>query len=105
MVGIAAIAAGQSAAVLARNAAGAVTKLVLPRPATSAPKVPAGADLNIEGLTPIITPNDDFYRIDTTLMPPSVDAASWSLRIHGMVNEEVTITMDELLELPLEEHQ
>ncbi|MDN5550164.1 MAG: molybdopterin-dependent oxidoreductase [Brevibacterium aurantiacum] len=105
VVGIAAIAAGQSAAILARNAAGAVTKLVLPRPATSAPKIPAGADLNIEGLAPIITPNDDFYRIDTALIPPSVDAASWSLRIHGMVDEEVTITMDELLELPLEEHR
>lgn len=104
-VGIAAIAAGQSASILARNAAGAVTKLVLPRPATSAPEMPAGADLDIEGLAPIITPNDDFYRIDTALIPPSVDAASWSLHIHGMVEDEVTITMAQLLELPLEEHR
>ncbi|SMX67402.1 MULTISPECIES: molybdopterin-dependent oxidoreductase [unclassified Brevibacterium] len=104
-VGMAAIAAGQSASILARNAAGAVTKLVLPRPATSAPKIPAGADFDIEGLTPIMTPNDDFYRIDTALIPPSVDAASWSLHIHGMVEDEVTITMAQLLELPLEEHR
>ncbi|SMY00033.1 molybdopterin-dependent oxidoreductase [Brevibacterium antiquum] len=104
-VGIAAIAAGQSASILARNAAGAVTKLVLPRPATSAPEIPAGADLDIGGLAPIMTPNDDFYRIDTALIPPSVDASSWSLHIHGMVEDEVTITMAELLDLPLEEHR
>ncbi|MDN5605536.1 MAG: molybdopterin-dependent oxidoreductase [Brevibacterium sp.] len=104
-VGVAAIAAGQSSSTLARNAAGAVTKLVLPRAATSAPKISAGADLGIDGLAPIITGNDDFYRIDTALVPPAVDAASWSLHIHGMVDEEVTITMEELLELPLEEHR
>ncbi|MCF2572124.1 molybdopterin-dependent oxidoreductase [Brevibacterium sp. UCMA 11754] len=104
-VGIAAIAAGQSASILARNAAGAVTKLVLPQPATSAPKIPAGAELDIDGLAPIMTATDDFYRIDTALIPPSVGASSWSLRIHGMVDEEVTITMAELLELPLEEHR
>lgn len=104
-VGVAAIAAGQSASILARNAAGAVTKLVLPPPATSAPEIPAGADLSIDGLAPIMTPNEDFYRIDTALIPPAVDASSWSLRIHGMVDEEVTITMAELLDLPLEEHR
>lgn len=104
-VGVAAIAAGQSASILARNAAGAVTKLVLPRPATSAPEIPSGADLGIDGLAPIITPNEDFYRIDTALIPPAVDASSWSLRIHGMVDEDVTITMAELLDLPLEEHR
>ncbi|GAA1529723.1 molybdopterin-dependent oxidoreductase [Brevibacterium picturae] len=104
-VGVAAIAAGQSASILARNAAGAVTKLVLPPPATSAPEIPAGADLGIDGLAPIMTDNEDFYRIDTALIPPAVDASSWSLRIHGMVDDEVTITMAELLDLPLEEHR
>ncbi|MCD1284309.1 molybdopterin-dependent oxidoreductase [Brevibacterium sp. GP-SGM9] len=103
-LGIAAIAAGQSTAVLARSAAGTVTKLLLPRPATSAPEIPAGADLDIDGLAPIVTARDDFYRIDTALIPPAVSAQTWSLRIHGMVEEEVTITMDELLALPLEEH-
>lgn len=103
-IGVAAIAAGQSAAVLARNAAGAVAQFVLPRPATSAPPIPDGADLEIDSLAPIITPNSEFYRIDTALVPPAVDAGSWSLRIHGMVDREVTVTMEELLALPLEEH-
>lgn len=103
-IGVAAIAAGQSAAVLARNAAGTVANLVLPRPAASAPPIPAGADLEIDDLAPIVTPNADFYRIDTALVPPAVDAGTWSLRIHGMVEREVTVTMEELLALPLEEH-
>src|SRR5699024_608367 len=30
--------------------------------------------------------------------------AEWSLRIHGMVDNEVTLTMDDVLDLPLEEH-
>ena len=34
---------------------------------------------------------------------PQVDPADWSLRIHGLVANEVTITWDELLALPLEE--
>jgi DMSO/TMAO reductase YedYZ molybdopterin-dependent catalytic subunit len=103
-IGIAAVAAGQSAASLARSAAGTVTRLVLPRPATSAPEIPAGAELDVTGLTPLVTANQDFYRIDTALIPPSVDAGTWQLRIHGLVEHEVTITMAELLDLPLEEH-
>ena len=55
------------------------------------------------GLTPVITPNAQFYRIDTALAVPAVDPSTWSLRIHGMVEREVTITWDELLALPLEE--
>jgi DMSO/TMAO reductase YedYZ molybdopterin-dependent catalytic subunit len=104
VIGIAAVAAGQSAAALARSAAGAVTKLALPRPAASAPEIPAGAELDVAGLTPLVTANEDFYRIDTALLPPSVDASTWQLRIHGLVEHEVTITMAELLDLPLEEH-
>ncbi len=104
-LGVAGVALGRSAAVLARSAAGALTNLVLPAPATSAPEVPAGAELRVPGLAPLITGNDDFYRIDTLLVPPVVDASAWSLRIHGMVEREVRISMAELLELPLEEHR
>ncbi|HET6672172.1 MAG TPA: molybdopterin-dependent oxidoreductase [Agromyces sp.] len=76
--------------------------IALPRPAARA-TVASGADLNIDGLAPVITPNAEFYRIDTALAVPAVDPSTWSLRIHGMVEREVTITWDELLALPLEE--
>jgi DMSO/TMAO reductase YedYZ molybdopterin-dependent catalytic subunit len=78
--------------------------LTLPSPAVAAPPVPASASLDVPGLSPVITPNADFYRIDTALQVPSIDPADWSLRIHGMVDEEVVITWNELLALPLEEH-
>ncbi|MFE6735141.1 molybdopterin-dependent oxidoreductase [Microbacterium sp. NPDC057650] len=79
------------------------TAIRLPAPKTPAPAIPAGAELDVPGITPLITPNQDFYRIDTALVVPSVDPADWRLRIHGMVAHEVTLTWDELLALPLQE--
>ena len=76
--------------------------IALPSPAASA-NVPAAAELGIDGLAPVVTPNAQFYRIDTALAVPSVDPSTWSLRIHGMVERDVTLTWDELLALPLEE--
>ncbi|GGK97562.1 DMSO/TMAO reductase YedYZ molybdopterin-dependent catalytic subunit [Curtobacterium luteum] len=90
--------ATMQAAVAARRA------IRLPTPATAAPAVPAGASLDVSGITPVITPNDAFYRIDTALTVPSVDPATWKLRIHGAVEREVELTWDELLSLPLQEH-
>lgn len=75
----------------------------LPGAAVRAPAVPAGAELGIPGLTPVITPNAEFYRIDTALQVPNLDPATWSLRIHGLVENEVVLTWDELIALPLEE--
>jgi DMSO/TMAO reductase YedYZ molybdopterin-dependent catalytic subunit len=76
--------------------------ITLPAPTATA-TVPTGAELGIDGLAPVITPNGEFYRIDTALAVPAVDPSGWSLRIHGMVDREVTITWDELLALPLAE--
>ena len=50
-----------------------------------------------------MTPNAEFYRIDTALIVPQVDPADWSLRIHGMVDREVEITWDQLLAMPMQE--
>ena len=72
-----------------------------PRPAVPAPPLPPGSDLNIPGLSSFITPDDTFYRVDTALLLPQVDPATWQLRIHGMVQREVTITFAELLRRPL----
>ena len=53
------------------------------------------------GISPFITPNGQFYRVDTAIIVPQVDPANWTLRIHGMVAREITITFDELLRRPL----
>jgi len=52
-----------------------------------------------------LTPQSDFFLIDTVgKMYPRVDAADWSLRIHGMVDREVTLTMSDIEKLPYVEH-
>lgn len=69
----------------------------LPGAAAPLPDLPPDADLRLPGLTSYLTPNSDFYRIDTALIVPQVSTDSWSLRIHGMVEQEITLTWDDLL--------
>ncbi len=76
----------------------------IPRPAKPAPPLPAGVDLKIPDLSSFVTPNSSFYRVDTAIVLPQVDPKTWQLRIHGMVDREVSITFDELLRRPLIEH-
>ena len=103
-IGAVTIAAGQTVASLAQDAGAAVAKLVLPTPAKKAAAIPAAASTDVDGTVPFVTEAKDFYRIDTVLSPPVIDPEQWSLRIHGMVENEVTLTMDDVLDLPLEEH-
>jgi DMSO/TMAO reductase YedYZ molybdopterin-dependent catalytic subunit len=75
----------------------------LPPPAETVPPLSAGTDLSptIPGLTPIVMPNDRFYKIDTSLLVPGVSTDGWRLRIHGMVDRETVLTWDELIGLPM----
>ncbi|BDT97824.1 MULTISPECIES: molybdopterin-dependent oxidoreductase [Nocardia] len=76
----------------------------LPEPTAPAEPVAPGVDLRVPGLTPYLTPNDDFYRIDTALIVPQVSKDGWSLRIHGMVDREIRLDWSELARRPVEEH-
>ena len=73
----------------------------LPQPVRRAPAPSAGVDLHIPGLSPFVTPNGSFYRVDTALILPEVPPSSWQLRIHGMVAHEMTLSFNDLLKLPL----
>ncbi len=82
----------------ARNTAVAVREaLKLPAPKRKAAPLPAGVQAPVQGLVPFVTPNADFYRIDTALIVPEIDPANWALRVHGMVENEFTLGFDELL--------
>ena len=72
----------------------------LPAPVRPAGPVPAGADLDIPGLTPLFIPNEEFYRIDTALRVPVVDPGTWQLEVRGMVDNPYTLTYADLMELP-----
>ena len=43
-----------------------------------------------------VTSNKDFYRIDTALNVPQLSRKDWRLKIHGMVDRDVTYTFDDL---------
>ncbi|MGY2085785.1 molybdopterin-dependent oxidoreductase [Blastococcus sp. SYSU DS0539] len=72
----------------------------LPVPARQAGPVPAGATLDVPGITPLFTPNEEFYRIDTALRVPVVEPGTWRLEVRGMVDDPFTLTYAELMELP-----
>jgi DMSO/TMAO reductase YedYZ molybdopterin-dependent catalytic subunit len=75
----------------------------LPGPAVPAAAIPAGTDLRIPGLTPFMTSNASFYRVDTDLVLPQVSPETWTLTIDGMVDRPVELTFAELLKMPLTE--
>jgi DMSO/TMAO reductase YedYZ molybdopterin-dependent catalytic subunit len=85
---------------------GAVTQaraaIKLPRPAKMIDaQLPPGTDFHIPGLSPFVTSNASFYRVDTALILPQVPPAGWRLRIHGMVEREIEISFAELMKRPL----
>ncbi|MFI7002936.1 molybdopterin-dependent oxidoreductase [Nocardia sp. NPDC050175] len=84
-----------------RDVSGERAAVELPQP--TAPEVPIapGADLRVPGLTPYLTSNEDFYRIDTALIVPQLSKNDWSLRIHGMVDREIRLTWADLANRPV----
>ncbi|MEU3064014.1 molybdopterin-dependent oxidoreductase [Streptomyces subrutilus] len=88
-----------------RSGQGAVASraaVTLPAPASPAAAIPARAALRVPGVSPFTTPNKDFYRVDTALVVPKVDADTWRLRIHGKgVSRPRTYTFQDLLQRPL----
>ncbi|MDJ0924300.1 MAG: molybdopterin-dependent oxidoreductase [Acidimicrobiia bacterium] len=74
-----------------------VAELTLPAPP------PEAQFAAIPDLTPIVVPNDEFYRIDTALVVPRPDPESWRLKFRGMVDREVEFSLDDLMKMPLYE--
>lgn len=79
-----------------RSVSGDRETFALPRVGAPAAPIPAGVQPKADGLPSFITPNADFYRIDTALSVPQLSRADWALRIHGMVDREVVYTFADL---------
>ena len=75
--------------------------LRLPVPKSPAPPIPAGADMGLAGVAPLVTPSSDFYRIDTALSVPVLDSREWRLKVTGLVERETELTFEDLLAKPL----
>ncbi len=72
-----------------------------PTIAKPAPPVPPGVQPAGVDVTPFVTDNADFYRIDTALSVPQLSREGWKLRIHGMVDNEKTFTLADLEQFEL----
>ncbi len=64
---------------------------------------PTGASLGVDGIESWRTPNKDFYLIDTSIGAPSISPEDWRLRVHGMVDRELTFTYQDLIDRELTE--
>ena len=98
-LGAAVVASGGAARVLSRNAQAAADRsaLSIPLPASRAPALPAGANLDVAGISPFYTPVDSFYRVDTALLVPRIKLADWRLDIGGLVDRPLTLTFQDLI--------
>jgi len=106
IVGAAALTAGAAGQLLGRGVTDSraeVTRRLAAARVAPAPPLPPGADLAAFGAPPLVTSNADFYRIDTALRVPALEAADWTLRVHGMVDRELTVSFADLLARPLVE--
>ena len=86
-----------------RSVAGDREAFKLPKIASPAPPIPAGVQPAGDGLPSYITSNADFYRIDTALSVPQLARDEWKLRIHGMVDREITYSFADLAKFDLVE--
>jgi DMSO/TMAO reductase YedYZ molybdopterin-dependent catalytic subunit len=75
--------------------------LRIPAATQPVPALSPATSLNVPGITPFVTPNSRFYRVDTAIVVPQVDPSSWTLHIHGMVDKELTLTFEDLIRRPL----
>ena len=90
---------GAAGAVLARrlqSVAGDRDTFALPRVTSRPPPIPSAVQPKGVALPSFITGNQDFYRIDTALSVPQLSRADWRLKVHGMVDREITYSFEDL---------
>ncbi len=90
---------GVAGVVLARartSVAGDRDAFTLPTVDVAAKPIPPSVQPKDVALPSFITSNDDFYRIDTALTVPQLSRAEWALKIHGMVDREITYRFQDL---------
>ena len=105
VLGLAVLAGGAGRYLIerAKQAVAGREEVVLPAAAQAVPPFPAAADLDVDGLSPTITPNADFYRIDTAISVPRVELPEWSLTFSGLVDTPYSIGFADLLEMRMVE--
>jgi DMSO/TMAO reductase YedYZ molybdopterin-dependent catalytic subunit len=88
--------AGAVVSRLTTSVAGDRDAFALPAVDVPAPAVPPTVQPKGVDLPSFVTSNGDFYRIDTALTVPQLSRDDWQLRIHGMVDREITYRFADL---------
>ena len=106
-VGAVAVAGGVTSRMYggSRAAAASRLKVGVPVPDVTAPPLSGGMTLDVPGITPYLTQNRTFYRVDTALRVPDIPVDSWRLRVHGMVDRELNLSYEDLLSRRLVERR
>jgi DMSO/TMAO reductase YedYZ molybdopterin-dependent catalytic subunit len=86
-----------------RGAAALRDQVTLPAPARPLPPVPAGAAAIEPGVAPLLAEPGQLVVIDVTVPEPRTDPGTWRLEVDGNVGEPLSLTLPELLALPLAE--
>jgi DMSO/TMAO reductase YedYZ molybdopterin-dependent catalytic subunit len=86
------------------SAAESRMNVVLPPASNTLEAIPTGVSVGVDGVAPFVTPNADFYRIDTALTVPQVPTEGYELRVTGMVDRELSLSFDDLLRRTVVEH-
>jgi DMSO/TMAO reductase YedYZ molybdopterin-dependent catalytic subunit len=81
---------------LITSARTAVENLSLPKALKPLAALPQGLEKKVRGISAFQTPTSDFYRVDTRVTLPIVSSSDWSLTIDGDVDQEVTLTLEDL---------
>ena len=64
---------------------------------------PSKVFYNAGELPPEITPNNEFYEVSKNIVNPRVDVAEWKLELAGELENQYSLTYDELVALPWKE--
>ncbi len=79
-----------------RNVEASRSLLRIPR--VTEPNVPERARIGLRGVSSWQTSEKDFYLIHTAIALPTIEPAEWTLRIHGLVDRELTLSYQDLLD-------
>jgi DMSO/TMAO reductase YedYZ molybdopterin-dependent catalytic subunit len=86
-----------------KNATASRVSTLLPPPVNPLPPLPPTVQAPVPGIGPFVTPNADFYRIDTAVVVPQVKNTEWNLTFDGLVTNTFTISYQDLIARPMVE--
>lgn len=87
---------------LALAALGSASRLLKPVSAQAAQRLERLFE-QVKGISLEVTPNKQFYKISKNLFDPKVNRRRWRLKVGGLVERPLTLTLEEIKRMPVVE--